>query len=339
LYDISLSHLVLELPMNIRELFNQYRKVLWFAGFGAAGCAAAALLAELWLLVTFIPPQPAPVTVCLLLDSSGSMAGDKLNEMKRAASDLVQRQTLARDQLAVVGFDSFAQVACPLSNQKGPLLAAINGLQVGGGTNMAEGLRTADTALDQSKSDKYILLFTDGMPDSQADALAAASACQSSGTRIVAVATGDANTGYLAQLTHNPSLVFAANAGQFDQAFQHAEKAIYSRQLVESDPSGVGFSLGVIRIAIWTSLLAIGVGLGLIAGQNLYLHRAALTKPEAIAESSAAPLPDWWPERPAKSCLRRHRTLHRRSSAWAASLDGPWSACFWDLEFRGLSPI
>jgi Ca-activated chloride channel family protein len=162
------------------------------------------------------------------------------------------------------------------------LLAAINGLDIGGGTNMAEGLRTAATALDQAKTDRYILLFTDGMPDSQPDALAAASACQSSGARIVAVATGDANTGYLAQLTRDPALVFAANAGQFAQAFQHAEKAIYSRQLVESHPSGVGFFLGVIRIAIWTSLLAIGAGLGLIASQNLYLHRPALTKPEAI---------------------------------------------------------
>jgi hypothetical protein len=108
---------------------NQYRKVLWFAGFGAAGCAAAALLAEVWLVVTRTVPQPAPVAVCFILDCSSSMAGDKLNEMQRAASDFVQQQTLARDQLAVVGFDSTAQLACPLSDQKPQLLSAISGLR------------------------------------------------------------------------------------------------------------------------------------------------------------------------------------------------------------------
>jgi hypothetical protein len=155
---------------------------------------------------------------------------------------------------------------------------------------MAQGLQAAASALSQAQGDKYILLFTDGMPDSQADALAAGAGCLSGGMRIVAVGTGDANTGYLAQLTHDPGLVFPANVGQFGHAFQRAAKAIYSRQLVESDPSGTGLFLGVVRIAIWTLLLAIGIGLGLIASQNLYLHRPALSKPEAIrgAVGSAA---------------------------------------------------
>jgi Ca-activated chloride channel family protein len=104
----------------------------------------------------------------------------------------------------------------------------------------------------------------------------------SQGINLVAVATGDADTNFLAQLTGDPSLVFYANSGNFDQAFRQAEKAIYSSQLVESGPTGnYGLVYSVLRIGGWTALLAMGTSLALIAGQNHYLRRRLLTPKQA----------------------------------------------------------
>ncbi|MFM7439785.1 MAG: VWA domain-containing protein, partial [Snowella sp.] len=63
-----------------------------------------------------------------------------------------------------------------------------------------------------------------------------------------------------------------ASSGQFDLAFQKAEKAISS--LVEGNLSGdYGLVFGTLRIGIWTGLLSLGTALALIIGQNYYLHR------------------------------------------------------------------
>ena len=259
-----------------------YRKVLWFAGLGAAGCAAAALIGEFWLWLTRVAIPVKTVSICLLLDSSGSMSGSKLAEMKQAAGEFVQRQSQSHHQLTVVGFDDVARVAAPLTGQSSSVLAAVNGLQLGGGTNMADGLRTAAGALGAPADHKYILLFTDGLPNSAPDTLSEAAACLAQQIQVVAVATGDADASFLGQVTRNPSLVFPAAAGQFEHAFQQAEKAIERGQLVESAPSGAGVMWGVVRIGVWTLLLAVGVGLALIAGQNIYLHRPWLSRAEGV---------------------------------------------------------
>jgi len=91
------------------------KKVLTFALLGAAGCLLAAIVGELFLLATH--SAPIPNGICLVLDSSGSMAGEKLSEMKAAARDFVERRDLSADEIAVVGFDS--QVAVGDSRDRG----------------------------------------------------------------------------------------------------------------------------------------------------------------------------------------------------------------------------
>lgn len=265
----------------LRKLRRKLSKPLLFGLYGATGCLVAALLlGELFLSLTKLPPAivSSPQAIVLLIDCSGSMDGDKLWEVKSAATHFVQRQNLQRDRFAVIGFGSNVHVGTSLTSDEKTIEEAIASVYEGGSTNMALGLETAIAELQTTNFPRNILLFTDGVPDYEADTTVAASFAKNQAINLVAVATGDADTNFLTQLTGNPDLVFFASSGQFDQAFRDAEKAIYSKQLIESGESG-RYSLiySVLRIGGWTGFLSLGTSLALIVGQNYYLHRRLLT--------------------------------------------------------------
>lgn len=280
------------------EHMRSPRKALVFAAMGAAGALVAALVGEVWLLLTRRPPtvKAQPMAVCLVLDCSGSMSqhttgaqGTKLDEMKAAATAFVGRHQAGDDELGVVGFDDTVYDVAPRSRKHGSLQSAIQSLHGGGGTDMGAALRAAAAQLQGTSSPANVLLFTDGMPTASKgyisppqDTLQAAQECRARKVRVIAIATGDADVGYLGQVTGDPALVFFANAGDFERAFQKAETVIFSRQLVDTGLIAEGLSYAVFRIGTWTALLAIGIALALIAGQNLYLRRPLLVRRQAI---------------------------------------------------------
>lgn len=209
-----------------------------FALLGAIGTLLGGILGG------FLIPRPAPQTaatpqraaIALVIDASGSMdEQNKLSEVKRAAWDFVLRQDPQTTQIAVIGFGSQAHLESPLSSNRRALLEAIERIQDGGGTMMAEGLQTGLDALSQTDvSTRSILLFTDGVPGStvmpervaRRRALAVAEQIRAQGVRLVAVGTEDANMNFLAELTGSRELVFSTTSGRFDEAFRQAEQTI-----------------------------------------------------------------------------------------------------------------
>lgn len=267
--------------INITMITKKIYKPLLFGVCGGAGCLLGALIfGEIWLYLTRQPPGflTKPKAVVLLIDTSGSMSGQKLREVQTAASEFVSRQNLKRHDLAVVEFSSRASVVADFTRNETELQQAIARLSARGGTNLSEGFNLATSVLQNSDRTPNILLFTDGVPNNPPMAASIAQQIRASGINLVAVGTGDAQINYLTALTGDPDLVFYANFGDLDRAFRGAEKAIYGQQLVESDESGnYGFFFGVFRIGVWTGFLAIGTSLALIVGQNYTLRRRLLS--------------------------------------------------------------
>ncbi|BAY95336.1 MULTISPECIES: vWA domain-containing protein [unclassified Tolypothrix] len=266
----------------MQNVFIKFRtnKPLLFGIYGAIGCLIAAIfLGEPLLALTKLAPsaQQIPQAIVLLIDASSSMSDGKLTEVKTAATKFVERRNLTEDKLAVVSFGLEIKTATSLTDDANTLKSAIASLSEVGGTPMAQGLDAAVAELQSTSLRRNILLFTDGLPDSQVLASFSAQSVRSQRINLIAVATGDADTNYLAQLTGDRSLVFYANSGQFDQAFRNAEAAIY-KQLVESEPIGnYGVIYSTLRIGGWTAFLAMGIALALIMGQNHYMHRRLFT--------------------------------------------------------------
>jgi Ca-activated chloride channel homolog len=272
------------------SLFND-PKARRFALMGAAGCLLGAIAGQLLLAATasHAPPVPSRL-VCLLIDCSGSMdlrgpGGEmKVDEVKQAAIGFVERHNTPTDRIAVVGFGTAAQRAASLADDPHRLRRAIEDLRDGGSTAMDVGLRAAAEELDDLPDDlrgqdipRGILLFTDGEPDNADATVAAARACREQRTKLVAIGTGDAKTDFLERLTGDRKLVFHVDAGDFDEGFKQAEKAIYGGSLVEAGGRRQSAVIELMRTAGWTMLVACALALALVVGQNLYMRRPPLS--------------------------------------------------------------
>lgn len=113
-----------------------------------------------------LPAAHQQVNFCLVMDRSGSMAGDKLKNLKEAAKMVVDRLG-ADDVLSIVIFDESADVIIASQNVTDPVVIKqkIDGIQERGGTKMSTGLQAGLAEVQKGLTAgrvNRILLLTDG---------------------------------------------------------------------------------------------------------------------------------------------------------------------------------
>ena len=126
------------------------------------------------LPITFAPPKPSDkkkreLTVCYVLDRSGSMQESldstvsKLDLVK-AAVHASLRDLPEEAKVAVVVFDSEANVVVPPTAvaERDHIDPLVDNISLGGGTDMATGVRAGLDILAQEPGEKYMVVLTDG---------------------------------------------------------------------------------------------------------------------------------------------------------------------------------
>ncbi len=116
----------------------------------------------------------APVALVMVLDTSGSIAGQPFVDAKAAMKSLVSSLGPA-DRGAVVTFSTTARVAQPLTGEKGALVAAIDGATAAGNTAIFDAVNAALDVLAPVAPPfrKAMVLLTDGIDNSSATPVAA----------------------------------------------------------------------------------------------------------------------------------------------------------------------
>ncbi|MEQ9503399.1 MAG: VWA domain-containing protein [Deltaproteobacteria bacterium] len=108
----------------------------------------------------------APISVAVVIDRSGSMAGDKIRQVRRAAKTLVERLADS-DQIALVTYASDYAVDLPLTpigGQRARITRIIDDILDGGGTNLAGGMQAGLDALAKAQGApvRRLILLSDG---------------------------------------------------------------------------------------------------------------------------------------------------------------------------------
>ncbi len=109
----------------------------------------------------------APLNLCLVLDCSTSMKGERLDTVKATAIQII-RKLKPQDIFSVIAFNDRAEVVIPATRQQGnthKLETKIQILQTGGGTEIFRGLNAGFDEIRRYANPKtvsHIILLTDG---------------------------------------------------------------------------------------------------------------------------------------------------------------------------------
>lgn len=160
-----------------------------------------------------------PFDLVLAIDTSSSMAGEKLTRAVEAARDLVAFLQLPPSRGAIVAFNSSAEIVKTWTDDRGALLSALDRLPTGEGTRIDLALRRARVLFESRESggdrEAVLVLVTDGKHAGSPleDVYAEAAAFRRGDVKatVYTVSIGaDAETDLLAYLAGDPARHFNA---------------------------------------------------------------------------------------------------------------------------------
>jgi Ca-activated chloride channel family protein len=147
------------------------------------------------IIIPDLPPPP--VNVCLVIDRSTSMQGERLDQARAAARQMID-DLRDQDSFSVVAFSDRAEVVVPAQTAEADRSrpkARVSTLLAFGGTEILQGLLTGLTELHRHLSPtavNHLLLLTDGRTyGDEAECLMLASLAASDGIVISGLGIGD----------------------------------------------------------------------------------------------------------------------------------------------------
>jgi len=254
--------------------------------------------------------EEASMALALVIDKSGSMAGEKLDLTKQAASATAEALP-PTDEIAVVVFDSQSQPVVQLQRAANRQRIAndIGRIQASGGTNILAGLREAvEELLPARARKKHIILLSDGQSpyDEIPDLVDAASAAR---ITISAIGVGDGADQTMLKM------IAERGGGRFYQTRDPASiPRIFSRETSDLDDQLIVQRPTSVRVAKRIAALA---GVDLTRAPPLGGYVVTRPRPEAetvLATADGAPL------------LARWQLGLGQVAAWTSDLGARWGA-------------
>jgi molecular chaperone DnaK (HSP70) len=167
-----------------------------------------------------------PVRVYLLIDVSASMAGFPLVEAQTAAREFLDRCDFTTMEVGLISFSSQVTMQAEATDNVRRVQAAIARLEPDSSTNLTDALALARSSLAAADRTRYIVVLTDGYPDSPESAVEESTRARDEGIEIVAIGMGDADLEYLRRIASSEQGSIFAHAGELVQAFGHIARVI-----------------------------------------------------------------------------------------------------------------
>ena len=184
---------------------------------------------------TKLRPQGRPTSVrferqrayvYLVIDTSGSMAGGKLEQAKKGVMDFAKDAFRKEYAVGLVSFNTTAQHVCEPTYDVGLLKEKLRGMHAMGSTNMAQAVKMAHDHLRRLDNTRVIVIATDGLPDNAQDALREGTRAKADRIDIIAIGTDDADQGFLRRLATRYELGKKVERAVFSEAISSASNLL-----------------------------------------------------------------------------------------------------------------
>lgn len=180
--------------------------------------------------------------IMLVVDHSNSMEGEKIVALQEAVRTFVSLMDLQRDQVGMVGFQSFSRLLVPLSQDRQRLMDAIDGLDPVGGTDIAAAIDLAIPEVigpnHRPDAKPIIILMTDGVPfnNTRLRTLAAGDRARYAGITSYTIGFGaDVDPDLLRIVARVPELYyFAPDGEELRKAYEAIARRIAASVLLKS---------------------------------------------------------------------------------------------------------
>jgi Ca-activated chloride channel family protein len=152
--------------------------------------------------------ERAPLALVVVLDTSGSMEGEKIERAKDSVLGLI-RDMRDGDEIAFVRYSSDAELIQPLahlSDVRGALNARVRRLEAGGGTNIPSGLSMGLRTLSEAEQGRVrrVVLVSDGLDSTRAEAERLASDSAERGITVSSMGIGlDFDEAYMSSIARD----------------------------------------------------------------------------------------------------------------------------------------
>ncbi|MCF6312025.1 MAG: VWA domain-containing protein [Verrucomicrobiales bacterium] len=188
--------------MSVRQMQLLRKYVADFGGglamfgsdnsFGLGGYYKTPVEEVLPLTSRFEKEKEKPsLAMVLVIDKSGSMSGQPIALARQAAKAAVELLS-ARDQIAVIGFDSQPQVISEMrsAGERAAVQSAIDSLEAGGGTDVYPSMALGREMLESASAKvKHMIILSDGQTQ-PADHIGLAQTMADAGITVSTVALG-----------------------------------------------------------------------------------------------------------------------------------------------------
>ncbi len=226
--------------------------------------------------------------MCLVIDRSGSMGGEKMELAKTAARGAVELLT-PKDLVGVIAFDHQSYVICPMQTPSSRVDAEISTIQAGGGTAIYPAMVDAYDQLNKSATKlKHVILLTDGQ-SSPGDFEGITRQMVNAQITVSTVAVGDgADQNLLEQI---------AQIGQGRSYFCNDPQSIpqiFAKETMTASKSAIHELPFVPQLIVPTDVLA---GVDLDTAPPLLGYVVTRSKPTSqfiLATETGEPLLVWW---------------------------------------------
>lgn len=167
--------------------------------------------------------QTSPRNVLLLIDTSGSMAGVKIEQARNGAIDFAHSAIVKSYAAALAVFADRAAMVCDPTSDAGRFAKKMAGVDVGlvgGTTDLAAGL----TLAGKFKELAAVVIVTDGQSNDNAAALRVAETLKGRSIDIICIGTDDADSKFLKRLATRSDLATHVSSKHLRAAITDASR-------------------------------------------------------------------------------------------------------------------